>query len=45
MLISILDVKSEDVKVISAPNYEGLTIDDFFEEAGKHRVMQMYLPE
>ena len=40
-----IDIKSDDVKVLSAPNYDGLTIDDFLTEAAKHDEMEPYLPE
>ena len=41
----LLDIKAEEVKVLSAPNYEGLTIEDFLETASKHQEIEPYLPE
>ena len=40
-----VDIKSDDVKILSAPNYDGLTIDDFLTEAAKYNEMEPYLPE
>ena len=41
----LIVIKSDDVKILAAPNYEGLTIENFLEEAAKYQEMEPYLPE
>jgi hypothetical protein len=38
-------VKATNIKVLSVPNYEGLTIDDFLKKAKNYHIMNSYLPE
>ena len=38
-------MKSDSIKVLAAPNYEGLSIADFLEKASEYGRMISYLPE
>ena len=40
-----IDIKSDDIKLLSAPNYDGLTIDDFLEKIDEYPRMREYMPE
>ena len=43
--ILLVDIKAANVKVLTAPNYEGLAISDFLAKAEGYAVMKQYLPE
>ena len=42
---SFVDIKSDDVRLLSAPHYEGLTVEAFLGYCDQIEMMKDYLPD
>ena len=44
-LFSVVDIKAVNVKYLSVPHYEGLSVDQFIDVIDNHEILKQYFPD